>query len=71
VSKSPPKTVTYSGGSDGVVMYLSSGATEFLHGVPVEVSAEDAKSLAGNPDFQPAPTKATTPTTQPSEEVSP
>tara|TARA_B110001454_G_C12477766_1_gene333021 strand:- start:159 stop:371 length:213 start_codon:yes stop_codon:yes gene_type:complete len=70
VSKSPPKTVTYSGGSDGVVMYLSSGATEFLHGVPVEVSAEDAKSLAGNPDFQPAP-RATTPTTQPSEEVSP
>ena len=52
-------------------MYLSSGATEFLHGVPVDVSAEDAKSLAGNPDFQPAPTKATTPTTQPSEEVSP
>jgi hypothetical protein len=69
VSKSPPKTVTYSGGSDGVVMYLSSGATEFLHGVPVEVSAEDAKSLAGNPDFQPAP-KASTPTNQPSEEVS-
>jgi hypothetical protein len=69
VSKSPPKTVTYSGGSDGVVMYLSSGATEFLHGVPVEVSAEDAKSLAGNPDFQPAP-KATTPTTSPSKEDS-
>ena len=69
MSKSPPKTVTYSGGSDGVVMYLSSGATEFLHGVPVEVSAEDAKSLAGNPDFHPAP-KASTPTNQPSEEVS-
>ena len=69
MSKSPPKTVTYSGGSDGVVMYLSSGAIEFLHGVPVEVSAEDAKSLAGNPDFQPAP-KASTPTNQPSEEVS-
>ena len=68
MSKSPPKTVTYSGGTDGGVMYLSSGATEFLHGVPVEVSAEDAKSLAGNPDFQPAPTKATTPTTQPSKE---
>ena len=61
MSKSPPKTVTYSGGSDGVVMYLSSGATEFLHGVPVEVSAEDAKSLAGNPDFQPAPRATTTP----------
>ena len=67
MSKSPTKTVTYSGGSDGVVMYLSSGATEFLHGVPVEVSAEDAKSLAGNPDFQPA-SKATTPTTEPSKE---
>jgi len=61
VSKSPPKTVTYSGGSDGVVMYLSSGAIEFLHGVPVEVSAEDAKSLAGHPDFQPAPRATTTP----------
>ena len=68
-TKASTKTVTYSGGSDGVVMYLSSGAIEFLHGVPVEVSAEDAKSLAGNPDFQPAP-KATPPTTQPSEEVS-
>jgi len=68
VSKSPTKTVTYSGGSTGVVMHLSSGhVVEFLHGVPVEVSAEDAKSLAGNPDFQPAP-KATTPTTKPSEE---
>jgi hypothetical protein len=50
-------------------MYLSSGAIEFLHGVPVEVSAEDAKSLAGNPDFQSAP-KATTPTTSPSKEDS-
>ena len=68
MSKSPSKTVTYSGGSDGVVMYLSCGAVEFLNGVPVEVCAEDAKSLAGNPDFNhPAP-KATTPTTQPSEE---
>ena len=68
MSKSPSKTVTYSGGSDGVVMYLSCGAVEFLHGVPVEVCAEDAKSLAGNPDFNhPAP-KATTPTTKPSEE---
>ena len=70
MSKTPTKTVTYSGGSDGVVIHFSSGPVEFLHGVPVEVSAEDAKSLAGNPDFQPAP-KATTPTTQPSEEVSP
>ena len=67
MSKSPSKTVTYSGGSDGVVMYLSCGAVEFLNGVPVEVCAEDAKSLAGNPDFQPAP-KATTPPTKPSEE---
>ena len=68
MSKSPSKTVTYSGGSDGVVMHLSCGAVEFLHGVPVEVCAEDAKSLAGNPDFNhPAP-KATTPTTKPSEE---
>ena len=70
MSKASTKTVTYSGGSTGVVMHLSGGATEFLHGVPVEVSAEDAKSLSGNPDFQPAP-KATTPTTQPSKEVSP
>ena len=67
MSKSPSKTVTYSGGSDGVVMYLSCGAVEFLHGVPVEVCAEDAKSLARNPDFQPA-AKATTTTTKPSEE---
>ena len=67
MSKIPTKTVTYSGGSDGVVMYLSCGAVEFLHGVPVEVCAEDAKSLARNPDFQPA-AKATTPTTKPSEE---
>ena len=69
MSKSPSKTVTYSGGSDGVVIHFSSGhAVEFPHGVPVEVCAEDAKSLAGNPDFNhPAP-KATTPTTQPSEE---
>ena len=68
MSKSPSKTVTYHGGSDGVVMYLSCGAVEFLHGVPVEVCAEDAKSLAGNPDFNhPAP-KATTHPTKPSEE---
>ena len=67
MSKSPSKTVTYSGGSDGVVMHLSCGAVEFLHGVPVEVCAEDAKSLVGNHDFQPAP-KATTHPTKPSEE---
>ena len=68
MSKSPSKTVTYSGGSTGVVMHLSSGhVVEFLHGVPVEVSAEDAKSLAGNPDFQPAPKATTTTTTKPEE----
>ena len=66
MSKTPTKTVTYSGGSDGVVIHFSSGPVEFLHGVPVEVSAEDAKSLVGHPDFQ-AP-RATTPTTKPSEE---
>ena len=59
MSKSPSKTVIYSGGSDGVVMYLSCGAVEFLHGVPVEVCAEDAKSVADNPDFAPAPKAAT------------
>ena len=70
MSKSPSKTVTYSGGSTGVVIHFSSGhVVEIPHGVPVEVCAEDAKSLAGNPDFQSAPTKATTtPTTKPSEE---
>ena len=60
-TKSPNKTVTYSGGSDGVVLHFATGPVEFLHGVPVEVSAEDAKSLAGNPDFQPAPRATTTP----------
>ena len=59
MSKASNKTVTYSGGSDGVVIHFAAGPVEFLHGVPVEVSAEDAKSLAGNPAFQ-AP-KATTP----------
>ena len=54
------KTVTYSGGSDGVVIHFSSGhVVEFVHGVAVEVCAEDAKSLASHPDFTPA-TKATT-----------
>ena len=66
-TKASNKTVTYSGGSTGVVIHFSSGPVEFLHGVPVEVSAEDAKSLVDNPDFNPAP-KATTPTTQPSKE---
>ena len=53
-----------------MVLHFSSGhVVEFPHGVPVEVCAEDAKSLAGHPDFQSAPTKATTtPTTKPSEE---
>ena len=66
MSKTPTKTVTYSGGSAGVVIHFSGGPVEFRHGVPVEVSAEDAKSIAGHPDFQ-AP-RATTPTTKPSEE---
>ena len=49
------KTVTYSGGPDGVVIHFSSGhVVEFPHGVAVEVCAEDAKSLASHPDFQPA-----------------
>ena len=60
MSKASNKTVTYSGGSDGVVIHFSGGPVEFPHGVPVEVSAEDAKSLAGNPDFQ-APKATTTP----------
>ena len=62
------KTVTYNGGLDGVTIHLPSGAIEFPRGTPVEVSAEDASVLSSNPDFQPAPTKATTPTTKPSEE---
>ena len=60
-TKTPPKPVTYSGGSDGVVIHFSGGPVEFPHRVPVEVSAEDAKSLAGHPDFQPAPRATTTP----------
>ena len=59
-TKTPSTTVTYSGGSDGVVLHFSSGhVVEFPHGVPVEVCAQDAKALANDPDFQPA-TKATT-----------
>lgn len=60
---SAPTEVVYTGGSDGVVIHFPSGPVEFLHGVPVEVSADNAKSLAEHPDFQPA-AKATTPTTQ-------
>ena len=52
--------MTYSGGSDGGGIHFSSGHVgEFPHGVAVEVCAEDAKSLASHPDFQPA-AKATT-----------
>ena len=70
MTKSPSKTVTYSGGSDGVVIHFSSGhVVEFPHGVSVEVCAEDAAVLTDNPDFQPAP-KATTTTTEPNKEVS-
>ena len=60
MSKASNKTVTYSGGSDGVVIHFATGPVEFLHGVPVEVSAEDAKSLAAHPDYQ-APKATTTP----------
>jgi hypothetical protein len=73
---SPAKTtasakVTYSGGLDGVIVHLPSGATEFLRGVAVEVSAGDATVLASHPDFAPAAKAATTPTTpKPSKEVS-
>ena len=60
MTKTPTKTVTYSGGSDGVVLHFSSGhVVEFHHGVAVEVCAQDHKSIADHPDFQPA-TKATT-----------
>ena len=61
-----PTEVVYHGGSDGVVIHLpEAGAVEFVHGVPVVVSAKDAKSLAARPDFQPTAPKATT---NPSEE---
>lgn len=56
-----PATVVYSGGSDGVVIHFPSGPVEFPHGVSVEVSAADAKSLAAHPDFQPAAPAAPTP----------
>ena len=56
------KSVTYSGGQDSVTLHFFSGhVVEFPRDTPVEVSAEDAKSLAGNPDFQPAPRATTTP----------
>ena len=51
--------VVYTGGSDGVVLHLPNGPVEFLHGVPVAVSPEDAQSLADHPDIHPA-TPATT-----------
>ena len=54
-----PSEVVYTGGSDGVVLHLNNGAVEFLHGVPVAVSPEDALSLADHPDIHPA-TPATT-----------
>ncbi|MBT4187409.1 MAG: hypothetical protein HOE14_09375 [Gemmatimonadales bacterium] len=70
---SPAKTtasakVTYSGGLDGVIVHLPSGATEFLRGVAVEVPAGDATVLASHPDFAPAATTPTIP--KPSKEVS-
>ena len=66
-TKAAPKSVTYHGGLDSVVLHLPSGhVVEFPNGSPVEVCAADAKSLADHPDFQ-AP-KATTPTTKPLKE---
>jgi len=58
-----PSEVVYTGGSDGVVLHLANGPVEFLHGVSVVVSAEDALSLADHPDFHPA-TPATTTTSE-------
>ena len=56
------KSVTYSGGHDSVTLHFLSGhVVVFPNGTPVEVSAEDATSLAGHPDFQPAPRATTTP----------
>ena len=57
----PPSEVVYTGGSDGVVIHLPNGPVEFLHGVPVAVSAEDAMSLADHPDFHPASPATTKP----------
>ena len=65
------KSVTYSGGLDSVTLHFLSGhVVVFPNGTPVEVCAEDASVLADNPDFQSAPTKATTTTTEPHKEVS-
>ncbi len=53
------QSVTYSGGMSGVVISFPSGHShEFPKGVPVEICSEDAKSLANNPDFAPAPKAA-------------
>ena len=61
-----PKTVTYTGGSDGVVISFNSGhRIEFLKGNKVEICAEDAKELEGNDDFKPASKQATDPTPKP------
>ena len=61
-TKTPTKSVTYSGGHDSVTLHFLSGhVVVFPNGTPVEVCAEDAKSLAGHPDFQPAPRATTTP----------
>ena len=59
--KSTAPEVVYTGGSDGVVLHLPNGPVEFLHGVPVAVSAEDALSLADHPDFHPAAPATTKP----------
>ena len=62
-----PKTVTYTGGSDGVVISFNSGhRIEFLKGNKVEICAEDAKELEGNADFKPTAFKqAADPTPKP------
>jgi len=49
-----PVTLVYTGGSDGVVLHLPTHVVEFLHGVPTEVCAEDAKALEDHPDIHPA-----------------
>ena len=61
-TKTPTKTVTYSGGHDSVTLHFLSGhVVVFPNGTPVEVCAEDAAVLTDNPDFQPAPKATTTP----------
>ena len=69
-SKPPAmQTVTYSGGSDGVVISFSSGhRVEFTKDQAVEICSKDAKELSDNPDFKPAAKAAPSPSTKTSEE---